>query len=183
MSSSNGCFLTCIQVFQMTGKVVWYFHLFNSFPQFVVIQTAKGFCIVNEAGVNILLEFLCFLYDPMQVGNWISGSSAFSKSSVYIWKFSVYILLKPSLKDFEYNLASMWNECSCTIVWTFFGIALLWDWNDTDIFLCCGLCWIFKICWQSECSTLIVSSVSWFTFLGVIMLGVTTSLGVTVLGA
>ena len=69
----------------------------------------------------------CFLYDATDVSNLISGSSAFSKSSLYIWKFSVHVLLKPSLKYFEHNLTSMWNECNCAVVWTFFGIALLWD--------------------------------------------------------
>ena len=75
--------------------------------QFVVIHIVKGFSIVNEAEVGVFLEFPCFLYDPMSVGNLISGSSAFSKPSLYLWKFSVHILLKPSLKDFEHNLASM----------------------------------------------------------------------------
>ena len=111
MSSSNCCFLTCIQVSQEAGKVVWYFHPFKNFPQFVVIHTVKGFSIVNEAVV--FLDFPSFLYDPTNVGNLISDSSAFSKPSLYIWKFSVHILLKPSLKDFECNLTSMQNECSC----------------------------------------------------------------------
>ena len=80
------------------------------------------------------LEFSCFFYDPAVVGNLISDSSGFSKSSFYIYKFSVHRLLKPSLKDFEHYLASMWNECNCVVVWTFFGIALLWDWNIMYIF-------------------------------------------------
>ena len=75
--------------------------------QFVVIRTVKGFTVVNEEEVDIFLEFPCFLYDPVNVGNLISGSSAFSKPSLYIWKFLVHILLKPSLKDFEHNLASV----------------------------------------------------------------------------
>ena len=87
--------------------MVWYSHLFKNFPQFVVIYRVKGFSIVNEAEVDIFLEFSCFFYDPADVDNLISGSSAFSKSSLYIWKFSVHILLKPSLKDFEHDLASM----------------------------------------------------------------------------
>ena len=101
MSSSNCCFLTCIQVSQETGKVVWYSHLFKSFPQFVVIHTVKDFSVVSEAEIDIFLEFPCFFYDPVNVDNSISGSSAFSKSSLYIWKFSVQVLLKPGLKDFE----------------------------------------------------------------------------------
>ena len=87
--------------------MVWYSHLFKNFPQFIVIHTIKGFGVVNKAEVDVFLEFLCFLYDPMDAGNLISGSSAFSKSSLNIWKFSVHILLKPSLEDFECDLASM----------------------------------------------------------------------------
>ena len=87
--------------------MVWYSHLFKNFPHFVVIHTVKGFSIVNEAEVDIFLEFPCFLHDPINVGNLIYGSSAFPKPSLCIWKFSVHILLKPSLKDFEHYLASM----------------------------------------------------------------------------
>ena len=127
MNGSNFCFLTHIQVSQETGKVVWYSQLFKNFPQFVVIHTVKGFHVVNRAEVDVFLEFPCFLCDPLDVGNLIFGSSAFTKPSLYIWKFSVHILLKPSLKDFEHNLTSMRNEHDCLIVWTFFGIAFLWD--------------------------------------------------------
>ena len=87
--------------------MVWYSHLFKNFPQFVVIHTVKGFSIVNEAEVDAFLESSCFFYDPMDVGNLISGSSAFSKSSLNIWKFSVHILLKPNLENFEHYFASM----------------------------------------------------------------------------
>ena len=104
MSSSNCCFLFCIQVSQETGKVVWYSHVLKNFPQFVVIHTVKGFSILDEAKVDVFLGFACFFYDPMDVGSLISGSSAFSKS---IWKFLVHVLLKPSLEDFEHYLASM----------------------------------------------------------------------------
>ena len=104
------------------------------FSQFVVIHTVNGFIIGHEAEVDVFLEFLCFLCDPMNVGNLISGSSAFSKSSLSTWKFSVHILPEPSLKDFEYNLTSMWNECNCMIVWTFFDTSLLWDWNENRLF-------------------------------------------------
>jgi len=115
ISGSNCCFLTCIQVSQEAGQVVWYSHLFQNFPQFVVIHTVKGFNIVNKAEVDVSLEFSSFLYDPTDVGNLISGSSAFSKSSLYNWKFSVHVLLKPSLKDFEYYLASIvkWAQLYC----------------------------------------------------------------------
>ena len=154
-SGSNCFFLTWIQVSQEAGKVVWYSHLFKNFPQFVLIHTVKGFGIVNKAEVDVFLEFSCFLYDPADVGNLISGSSAFSKSSLYIWNFSVHILLKPSLKDFEHYLTSMWNENNCAVVWTFFTPALLWDRNAI---YSCDHHWIFQICWHVECSTLTVSS-------------------------
>ena len=102
MSGSNCCFLTCIQVSQEAGQVVWYSHLFKNFPQFVMIYTVKGFSIVSEAEVDIFLVFSSFFYDPVDVVSLISGSSAFSKSSLYIWKFSVHLLLKPSVKDFKH---------------------------------------------------------------------------------
>ena len=87
--------------------MVWYSHLLQNFPQFVVIHTVKGFSIVNEAEVDVLLKFSCFFDGLMDVCNLVSGSSAFSKSSFYIWKFSVHILLKPNLNDFEHYHASM----------------------------------------------------------------------------
>ena len=87
--------------------MVWYSHLFKNFPQFVVIHTVKGFSVVNEAEVDVFLEFSCFFFDLVEVGNLISGSSAFSKSNLYVWKFLVHILLKPSVKDFEHYLARM----------------------------------------------------------------------------
>ena len=87
--------------------MVWYSHLLKNFPQFVVIHTVKGFSIVNEAQVDVFLELSCFFYDPTDVDNLISGSSAFSKSSLNIWKFSVHILLKPSLENFEHYVASI----------------------------------------------------------------------------
>ena len=84
--------------------------------------------------VNAFLKFSCFFYDPVDVGNLISGSSAFSKSSLYIWKFSVHVLLMPSLKDFEHYLISMWDERAYMVVWTFFGTVLLWNWNENSSF-------------------------------------------------
>ena len=87
--------------------MVWYSRLFKNTPQFVVIYTVKGFSIVNEAEVVVFLKSPCFLYDPVDVGNLISGSSAFSKSGLYIWNFLIQVLLKPNLKDFEHYLASM----------------------------------------------------------------------------
>ena len=110
MSGSN-CGL---QVSQEAGEVFWYSHKFKNFPQFVVIHTVKGFSIVSEAEVDVFLEFSCFFYDPMDIGNLISGSPAFSKSSLNIWNFSVHMLLKPSLENFEHYLLAC--EVSA-IVW------------------------------------------------------------------
>ena len=87
------------------GKVVWYSHLLKNFPQFVVIHTIKGFGIVNKAEVDVFLEFTCFFYDPKDVGNLISGSSAFSESTLNIWMFLVHILWKPNLENFEHYFA------------------------------------------------------------------------------
>ena len=99
--SSNCYFLTCIQISQEAGQVVWHSHLFQNFPQFVVIHTVKGFGIVNKAKVDVFLELSCFFDDPADVGNLISVSSAFSKSSLNIWKFSVCVLLKLGLENFQ----------------------------------------------------------------------------------
>ena len=96
--------------------MVWYSPLLKKFPQFVVIHTVKGFSVVNEAEVDVFLEFSGFLYDPTNFGNLIYGSSAFSKPSLYIWKLSIQVLLKTSLKDFEHNLTSMANKCNCPVV-------------------------------------------------------------------
>ena len=99
MSSTNYCFLTCIQISQEEGKVIWYSHLSKNFPQFVVIHTVKGFGVVNEAEVDVFMELSWFFYDPADVGNLISGSSTFSKTSLNIWKFLIHILLKPGLES------------------------------------------------------------------------------------
>ena len=106
--------------------------------QFVVIYTVKGFGIVNKAEVDVFLELSCFFGGPMDVGNLISGSSAFSKSSLSIWKFMVHVLLKPGLENFEHYVTSMWDECNCAVVWAFFGIAFLYDWNKS---------WPFPVLW------------------------------------
>ena len=103
-----------------------------------MIHTVKCFGVVNKAEIDIFLELSFFFYDPVDVGNLISGSSVFSKSSLNIWKFSVHILLKPGLESFEHYFASMWNECNCAVVWAFFGIAFLWDWNEN---------WPFPVLW------------------------------------
>ena len=110
MSSSNCCFLTCIQISQEAGQMVWYSHLLKNFPQFVVIHTVKSFGVVNKAEVDAFLELSCFFDDPADVGNLISGSSAFSKTSLNIWKFMVHVLLKAGLENFEHYFASVWGE-------------------------------------------------------------------------
>ena len=97
--------MTQIQVSQEAGKFVWYSYLFKN--SLICCDPHKGFSVVNEAEVDVFLEFPCFLCDPTNVGILIPGSSAFSKSSLYIWKFSVHILLKPNLEDFEHDLVSM----------------------------------------------------------------------------
>ena len=127
MSSSNCCFLTCIQISQEADQVIWYSHLLKNFPQFIVIHTVKGFGIVNKAEIDVFLERSCFFDVPADVDNLISGSSAFSKTRLNTWKFTVHILLKPGLENFENYFTSMWDECNCAVVWTFFGIAFLWE--------------------------------------------------------
>ena len=128
MSGSNCCFLTCIQISQEAGKMVWYSYLLKNFPQFIVIHTVKGFGIVNKAEI-MFLELSCFFHDPADIGNLISGSSAFSKASLNIWKFTVHVLLKPGLENFEHYFTRVWDECNCAVVWVFFGIAFLWGWS------------------------------------------------------
>ena len=130
MSSSNCYFLTCIPISQKVGQVVWNSHLFQNFPQFAVIHTVKGFGVVNKAEVDVFLLFSCLFNDPTDVGNMISGSLAFSKSSLNIWKFMVHVLLKPGLENFELYFTSVWDECNCAVVGAFFGVAFLWDWNE-----------------------------------------------------
>ena len=138
MSSSNCCFLTCIQISQEAGQVVRYSHLLQNFPQFSVIHTVKGFGIVNKAEIDVFLELSCFFHDPADVGNLISGSSAFLRTSLNIWKFTVHLLLKPGLENFEHYFTSMWDECNCAVVWAVFGIVFLWNWNDN---------WPFPVLW------------------------------------
>ena len=156
MSSSNCCFLTCIQVSKEAGQGVWYSNLFKNFQQFVVIH--KGFGMVNKAEVDIFLELSCFFDDPAYIGNLISGFSGFSKSSLNIWKFTVHVLLKPELENFKQYFASVRDECNCAVVWAFFGVAFLWDWNKNCPFPVLWLLLSFQICWHIECSTFTASS-------------------------
>ena len=132
MSSSNCCFLTCIQISAS--------HLFKNLPQSVVVHTVKGFGVVNEAKVDAFLVLSCFFNNPTDVGYLISGSSAFSECSLKTWKFTVHVLLKPGLENFDHYFPSMWYECNCVVVWTFFGIAFLWDWNEI---------WPFPVLWAT----------------------------------
>ena len=134
MSGSNCSVLTCIQISQEAGKVVWSSLCFKNFPKFVVIHAVKSFNIVNESEVDVFLEFPCFFYDPTDVGNLISGSSAISKSSLNLWNFVVHVLLKPGLENFEYYFAHVWDEYNIAVAWTFFGIAFLRDWNENGPF-------------------------------------------------
>ena len=133
MSSSNCRFLTCIQITQEAGQVVWYSHLLKNFPQFVVIYSVSGFGVINKAEVNVFLELSCFLYDPAHVDNLISDSSAFSKSSLNIME--VLRLVEAWLREFWALLCLV---CEMSAIWTFFVIAVLWDLNEN---------WPFPVLW------------------------------------
>ena len=102
--------------------------------QFVVIHTVKGFGIVNKAEIDVFLKLSCFFDDPVDVGNLISGSSAFSKISLNVWKLMVHVFLKPGLENFEHYFTGVWDECNCAVGWAFFGIAFL----KTDLLQSCG---------------------------------------------
>ena len=95
---------------------------------------------------------------PAELFQILKDDAAFSKTSLYIWKFMVHVLLKPGLEIFEHYFTSLWDECNCAVAWTFFGIAFLWDWNENGPFQSCGHCWVFQICWHIECSTFTASS-------------------------
>ena len=125
MSSSNCPDLNIVS--QEAGQMVWYSHLFQDFPQFIVIHTVEGFPVVHKTEIDVYLELSCFFDDPADIGNLIYGSSAFSKTSLNIWNFSICLLLKPGLENFEHYFTSMCDECNCVVVWAFFGIAFLRD--------------------------------------------------------
>ena len=118
--------------------MVWCSRLFKNFPEFVLIHKSEGFVIVNKAEGDVFLELSCFFDAPNDVDNLISTSSAFSKFSLNSWKFSIHVLLKPGLENFEHYFASMWDEWNCEVVWTFFSIEFLGDWNEN---------WPFPILW------------------------------------
>ena len=156
MSSSNCCFLTCIQISQEAGQMVWYSHLFQNFPQFIVLHTVKGVGLVNKAEIDVFLEKTFLMIQrmlaiwslvPLPFLNpaWTSGSSQFTYSWSLAWRILSITL-------------SMWDECNCAVVWAFFGIAFLWDWNVNWPFPSCGHCWVFQICWHIECNTFTASS-------------------------
>ena len=158
MSSSNCCFLTCLQISQEAGQVVWYSHLFQNFPQFVVIHTVKGFGIFNEAEVDVFLEFSCFFYDPADVGSlslvplpflspaWTSRSSWFIYCGSLSWRILSVTLL-------ACEMSAVVPHVEHSLALPFFGIGM-----KTDLFQSCGHCWVFKICWHIECSTFTASS-------------------------
>ena len=137
MSISNCCFLICIQISQEGGQVIWYSHFFFSeFPTVYFDQHSQRFWH-SQSSRNWFFFFFwnsCFFSDPTDVGNLISGSPAFSKTILNIWKFTVHVLLKPGLENVEHYFTSMWGEYNCAVVWTFFGIAFLWDWNENCLF-------------------------------------------------
>ena len=137
ISSSNYCFLTYIQISQVAGKVVWYSYIFKNFPLFVVIHTVKGFGIVNKAEIGVFLELSCFLMIQRMLVIWSLVPLPFINPA-WTWKFMVHVLLKPDLENFEHYFASMWDECNCAVIWTFFGIAFLWDRNEN---------WPFPVLW------------------------------------
>ena len=136
MSDSNCCFLTCIQISQEEGQVVSYSYLLKDFPTICCDpHKVKVFGIVNKTEVDVFLELSCFSDDPTDVENLISGSS---KTSLNIWKFTVHVLLKPGLQNFEHYFASMWDEHNCAVVWIFFGTAFLRNSNEN---------WPFPVLW------------------------------------
>ena len=142
MSSSNCCFLTCIQISQREDQVVWYSHLLKNFPQFIVIRTVKGFGIVNKAEIDGFLELSCFFDDPADVGNLISGSSAFSKTSLnirkftYCWSLAWRIL---SITLLECEMSAIVRQFEHSLALPFFGIGM-----KTDLFQSCGHFWVFQ---------------------------------------
>ena len=111
-----------------------------------------------KAKDDVFLALPCFFYDPTDVGNLISDSSAFSKSNMNFWNFLVHVLLKLCLENFEHYFASVWDDCNCEVVWAFFGIAFFGIGMKTEFFQSCGHCWVFQICWHIKCSTFTASS-------------------------
>ena len=128
ISGPNCCFLTCMQSSQEADKMVWYSHLFKNFQQFFVIHTIKGFSIVHETEVGVFWNSLAFSMIQRRLAIWSLVPLPFQRLN--IWKFSVHILLKTCLENFEHYLDKSVNECNCIVVLKFFGISFLWDWNE-----------------------------------------------------
>ena len=122
------------------------------------MHTVKGFGIVNKAEIDVFLELSCFFDNPTDVGHLISGSSAFSKTSLNIWNFTVHVLLKPGLENFKHYFTSMWDECNYAVLWVYLALPFFATGMKTDLFQSCGHCWVFQICWHVECSTFTASS-------------------------
>ena len=137
-SSSTCCFLTCIQISHDAGQVVWYSHLLKNFPQFVVIYTVKGFGVINKAEIDIFGEFSCFSMTQLTLAIWYLVPLPFLNPAWISGSSPVHILLKPGLENFEHYFANVWDKRSCAVVWIFFGIAFLWDWNEN---------WPFPVQW------------------------------------
>ena len=137
MSYSNCCFLTCIQISQEAGKVVWYSHLFKNFPVCCDPHSQRLWCSQWNRSRCFSGTLLLFWWSNRcwQFDLWFL---CFSKTSLNIRKFTVHVLLKPGLENFEHYFASVWDECNCVVNWTFFGIAFLWDWNEN---------WPFPVLW------------------------------------
>ena len=139
MSSSYCCFLTCIQISQDAGQVVWYSHFLRIFQSLLWSTQSKPLAKSIKLEVNISLELSCFFYDPMDVGNLISGYSAFSKSSLdEHLEVHSSCTIEAWLGEFWASFTSVWDECNCVVVWAFFGIAFFWDWNEN---------WHFPVLW------------------------------------
>ena len=136
MSNSNFCLLTYIHISQEVGQVRWS----------GISISWLCFGIVNKTEIDVFLELSCFFDDPVDVSYLISDSSAFPKISLNIWKFTVHMLMKPGLENFEHYFTNTWDEYNCTVVWAFFGTAFHWDWTDwkIDLFQSCGHCWVFQ---------------------------------------
>ena len=139
--NENWCFPVLWPLLSFPNLLAYWVQHFHSiiFQDFPVScdPHSQGFGIVHKAEIDVFLELSCFFNDPADIGNLISGSSAFSKSSLNIWKFMVCVLLKPGLENFEHYF-SVWDKCNCVVVWAFFGIAFLWDWNEN---------WPFPVLW------------------------------------
>ena len=161
MSSSNCCFLTCIQVYEEACQADWYSHLFQNFPQFIVIHTVKGFNIVNKIEIDVFLELFCFFSNPADVGNLFSVSSAFLKLAwtsqnsqlMYCWSLASRIL---SITLLACEMSAIVQQFEHSLALPFFGTGM-----KTDLLQSCGHCWVFQICWHIECSTFTASFRIW----------------------